>query len=206
MLGHFERFLASIPLAAEPPGFSELAIRAVNPSETPFQEHDLRGQALTPGEITELAREHFSSDICLELEANWDMWVHDAESMSWTQKPQRLSIDCFGPDYDQGTLTDSENLLVDLGFEHLFTGHAGLLGTEHSGVADPQHPDEARFLLWMSRPDNLREYHAKTRENIQKLLDWMRAAEIALPLERTRLWSEGEENFEARLDEILAVR
>jgi hypothetical protein len=26
-----------------------------------------------------------------------------------------------------------------------------------------------------------------------------------LPVERVRLWSEGEENFEARLDEILAV-
>jgi len=30
--------------------------------------------------------------------------------------------------------------------------------------------------------------------------------ENALPVERFRLWSEGEENFEARLDEILAVR
>jgi hypothetical protein len=34
----------------------------------------------------------------------------------------------------------------------------------------------------------------------------MQAVEQALPVERYRLWSEGEENFEARLDEILAVR
>jgi hypothetical protein len=34
----------------------------------------------------------------------------------------------------------------------------------------------------------------------------MRAVEDALPVERFRLWSEGEENFEARLDHILAVR
>jgi hypothetical protein len=52
----------------------------------------------------------------------------------------------------------------------------------------------------------LREYQEKTRENIQKLMGWMRAVEEALPVERFRLWSEGEENFEARLDEILAVR
>jgi hypothetical protein len=58
----------------------------------------------------------------------------------------------------------------------------------------------------MSQPENAREYHDKTRENIRKLMDWMREAEQALPIERTRLWSEGEENFEARLDEILAVR
>jgi hypothetical protein len=31
-------------------------------------------------------------------------------------------------------------------------------------------------------------------------------AEETLPIGRIRLWSEGEENFEARLDEILAVR
>jgi hypothetical protein len=58
----------------------------------------------------------------------------------------------------------------------------------------------------MARSGNLHEYHQKTRENIQRLMDWVEAIEQALPLERYRLWSEGEENFEARLDEILAVR
>jgi hypothetical protein len=58
----------------------------------------------------------------------------------------------------------------------------------------------------MTREDRLGEYHDKTRQNIQQLLDWTRAVERALPLERTLLWSEGEENLEARLDEILAVR
>ena len=46
----------------------------------------------------------------------------------------------------------------------------------------------------------------RTEENIQKLMGWMRTVEEALPVERFRLWSEGEENFEARIDEILAVR
>jgi hypothetical protein len=58
----------------------------------------------------------------------------------------------------------------------------------------------------MTRPENLREYHQRTRENIQKLMDWLRTVEQALPVKHSRLWSEGEENFEARLDEILAVR
>jgi hypothetical protein len=61
-------------------------------------------------------------------------------------------------------------------------------------------------MMWMSQPQNLREYQLKTRENIQKLMGWMGAVEEALPVERFRLWSEGEENFEARIDEILAVR
>ena len=57
----------------------------------------------------------------------------------------------------------------------------------------------------MSQPANLREYQEKTRENIRKVFDWMQRIEGAVPVERTRLWSEGEENFEARIEEILAV-
>jgi hypothetical protein len=52
----------------------------------------------------------------------------------------------------------------------------------------------------------LHNYYEKTRENIKKLFDWVRRIEKALPVERVQLWSEGEENFEARLEEILAAR
>ena len=58
----------------------------------------------------------------------------------------------------------------------------------------------------MTASNNLKEYHAKTRENIQQLFYWVEAIERALPVERSELWSEGEENIEARLDAILAQR
>ena len=58
----------------------------------------------------------------------------------------------------------------------------------------------------MAGADNLKQYHQKTRENIQKLFAWVEAVEAALPVERSELSSEGEENFEARLDAILAQR
>jgi len=206
ILGHFERFLASVPLASGPVGFTELVIRVVDSTETPIEEYDLRAQALTPTEIVELAREHLAGDVCYEVTALWDLWIRDMESASWKKKPERLHLSCFGPDYDHGIFAESGHFAADLGFEHMFTGHAGLLSTEGERVSRPEHPDEARFLMWMSQPQNLREYQEKTRENIQKLMTWMRAVEQSLPVERMRLWSEGEENFEARLDEILAVR
>ena len=206
MLSHFEHFLGTIPLAAGPSGFTELVIRAIDPTESPLEEYDLRSQVLTPSGIVELAQEHLASDVCFEVAALWDLWIRDMESASWKKKPERLHISCFGPDYDQGIFAESGHFMADLGFEHAFTGHAGLLTPEAGHVAQPEHPDEARFLMWMSQPQNLREYQEKTRENIQKLMAWMRLAEETLPIERIRLWSEGEENFEARLDEILAVR
>jgi len=58
----------------------------------------------------------------------------------------------------------------------------------------------------MSQPENLQAYQEKTRENIKKLYDWIAQVETALPVERYQLWSEGEENFEARIEEILAAR
>ena len=95
--------------------------------------------------------------------------------------------------------------MVELGFEHRFTGHAGLLGS-HSVRSVPAGPLEAEFLALMADEMRLQEYYEKTRANIQQLLVWVRAVERALPVEHHRLWSEGEGNLEARLDEILAVR
>jgi hypothetical protein len=206
LLSHLERFLSTVPLSAQPPGFTELVIRAVEPAEAPLAEFDLRGHNFTPPDIVELAREHHASDVSYEISARWDLWVSDLETAKWAEKPERLTLFCFGPDYDQGTYAESGHFLADVGFEHFFTGHAGLLPGRNADSILPEDQEEARFLLWMSQPENAREYYEKTRENIRKLMDWMREAEQALPIERTRLWSEGEENFEARLDEILAVR
>lgn len=206
MLAHFERFLATVPVASSPPGFTGLTIRAVDFSEAPVDEHDLRPVSPSPAEIISLTREHQSADVCYEVAARWDLWVRDRETTAWKKNPERLDLACYAPEYDGGVFAESGHFLADLGFEHLFTGHAGLLAAGNGHIAPPQHPEEARFLLWMSQPQNLREYQEKTRENIQKLMAWMRAVEEALPVQRLRLWSEGEENFEARLDEILAVR
>jgi hypothetical protein len=205
MLSHFERFLAAVPLSTGPLGFTELVIRAVDSTETPLEEHDLRGTAITPADIVQIAREHHTDDVGYEVTARWDLWIRDMETASWKMSPERLTVFCNGLSYDGGVFAEAGHFMADLGFEHLFTGHAGLLATQSAHVAEPEHPDEARFLMWMSQPRNLREYQEKTRENIQKLMGWMQATEQTIPVERVRLWSEGEENFEARLDEILAV-
>jgi hypothetical protein len=98
--------------------------------------------------------------------------------------------------------------MADLGFEHFFTGHGGLLapGKASNPFATSDHPMEHRFRQWMAVSGNLKEYHAKTRENIQQLFAWVASVERALPVGRSELSSEGEENFEARLDAIMAQR
>ena len=121
------------------------------------------------------------------------------------KEPQPLDISCLGEDYDDGVWRESGHFEVNLGFEHFFTGHAGLLGTRQPG-GHSREPGEARFLEAMAWPENLEKYQKETRENIRTLLDWVSRIEKAVPVERVQLWSEGEENFEARLEEILAAR
>ena len=209
-LAQFEQLLRTVPFARTQQGFRSLVIRALDPSETPVADHDLRTSPATSLEVVELAREHAHPDTAFEVEAYWDLWVRDPESGLWSEQPQKLEIIAHGPEYDGGVAMQEGDFLADLGFEHLFTGHAHLLAARAGAGARtdssaPVHPEEARFFAVMTRPENLREYREKTSENIRRLMNWVRAAETAVPAQRSRMWSEGEENFEARLDEILTA-
>lgn len=215
-LEQFERLIEAAPLSTEAP-FTSMLVRALDVSETPLRDWNLRGQKMTPQDLMELARENQGSDVAYELGANWELWAYDMVANRWTRGPQPLEIICYGADFDGGIAAEEGHFVINAGFEHFFTGHSGILGT-HAGSAAgameagaaaspaPVDPQEAAFLAAMRDPKQLREYHEKTRENIHALLHWLREAENSVPLERFRLWSEGEEDLEARLDEILAVR
>jgi len=199
-------FLSSVPVSATKPGFAELVIRAVSPSESPIFEQDLRSRALAPIEMVELAAEQVHADCSYETVAYWDLWTLAPNATRWQLQPQRIELFCNGEEFDDGIWRELGHLHADIGFEHFFTGHARLLGSHNQPVAPPHHPDEESFIAMMAKPENLRQYHEKTRENIRKLFQWMQQVESILPVERSRFWSEGEENFEARMEEILAVR
>jgi hypothetical protein len=204
MLDRFERLLETFPLSSIRHGFTGLVIRAVSPSEVPLLEQDLRGTLAGASDVIALAREHDNSDCSYEVEAHWDVWQRNLETGVWQKGPERVLLICNGATYDDGVAKDSGDFLFDAGFEHLFTGHSGLLGA-YGARSAPSDPVEAEFLAWMTHEEHLHEYYEKTRANIQLLLNWAASVEKALPLERCYLWSEGEENLEARLDEILAV-
>jgi hypothetical protein len=208
MLAQFARFLTTAPLSAAKNAFDELIVQAVDPSETPVAEWDLRPLSTGPAEVAALAVQHLNTDTAYFVSAKWELWEFDIESLKWQHKPQPLELSCHGPDYDDGIAVSAGHFMADLGLEHFFTGHGGLLapGTASNPFLTSDHPIEHRFRQWMAASGNLKEYHAKTRENIQRLFNWVESVERALPVERNELSSEGEENFEARLDAIMAQR
>src|SRR6202162_599665 len=77
MLPHFEIFPSTVPLASSPPVFTGMTFRAVDFTETPLEEYDLRGYLTTPEEIVNLAKGHHSGDVSYEVAARWDLWIRD---------------------------------------------------------------------------------------------------------------------------------
>jgi hypothetical protein len=206
LIKQWKAFLETVPFSNERRGFTELVIRAVDATEAPIFEQDLRSGEYGADVLADLAREHAHADCSYETQALWDLWTWDETSGQWAQKPQPLSLICYGSDFDKGVWKEQGHFLIDAGFEHFFTGHAGLLGFRREQAETAKHPDEANFLAVMSQPENLQTYQEKTQENIRKLYEWMERIEKVLPVERYQMWSEGEENFEARMEEILATR
>jgi hypothetical protein len=208
MIAEFARFLTSAPLSASMNTFAELTVQPVDATETPVASWDLRAGGFGPAEVAALALQHLNADSAYIVQGQWDLWELNVESLKWQHAPQPLVLTCNGAEHDHGVAATEGQFVADLGFEHFFTGHAGLLAP--SKATNPfdssDHPVEHTFRRWMSAGGNLKEYAAKTRENIQQLLRWVEAVQSALPVERSELWSEGEENFEARLDAILAQR
>src|SRR5215470_5768719 len=208
MIAEFARFLTTAPLSAAHPEFDELIVQAVGPAEPPAAEWDLHGGGHGPAQVAALAAQNLNTDSAYIASAKWDLWSFDMQTLKWRQQAEPLILTCHGLEYDDGVAATAGHLNAELGFEHFFTGHGGILapGAAANPFAGSDHPIEHTFRQWMSASGNAKEYHAKTRENIQQLMNWLDAIERALPVERSELWSEGEENFEARLDAILGQR
>jgi len=199
MVERLQQLLETVPLSVQWPGFLSLTVRALSPAEAPLSERDLRASRADAGAVARLAAEYLHADCACEIEARWDLWT--LQDDHWKLTPEKLEIFCLGEAFDEGAFAEHGHFWVHLGFEHLFTGHAGLL-TGHA-TTSAEDPAERSFLLRMSHPDRLRDYRERTRDNIRRLLAWRRQIEQQLPVERLILWSEGEENFEAKLEAIL---
>jgi hypothetical protein len=208
MIAEFARFLTTAPVSERPNGFQMLTVQPVDYTIPAEVEWDLRDAKYGPAEIAALAIQDLNDDTAFVVEAKWELWNFDIETLKWANEPQPLTLICQGTAFEDGAGAAEGNFVADLGFEHLFTGHAGLLapGAATNPFESSDHPAEKRFRVWMGSGENLRQYHQRTKENIQKLMGWMEAVQAALPVERSVLQSEGEENFEARLDAILGQR
>ncbi len=118
MLERFGKLLATVPFSASQPGITALTIRAVDSSQAPLEEHDLRAAPATPEGCVTLAKFHENFDCSYEARAHWDAWAN--ETGQWKLAPQPLEVICNGEEFDDATFQTAGHFLVDLGIAERF--------------------------------------------------------------------------------------
>src|ERR1700722_17184773 len=80
-------FLGTVPFSQSKPGFTHLTLRALEPSEWPLLEMDLRTAPFDAAGIVEVAKDHWQSDCSCEVECAWDLWAWDGATDRWKLDP-----------------------------------------------------------------------------------------------------------------------
>lgn len=200
---HLEALLTLFPRSKDRSDF-HLRIRSLDPSQAISLERELLPG---PTEVQLLSCEFLHDDTSYEVTAFWDLWhwgQPEGLQLKWERNPTPVEFLLQGEQFDEGRFRATGHVLVRLGFEHYFTGHASIL----TGAApDPDafsSRTESEFAWALQDPQALQMYRQHTYENVQTLYAFLQAALKSLPVERHRLWSEGEADFGKLTERILA--
>ena len=71
MIAEFARFLTIAPTTEGEGRFEQLTVQAVDPSESPVAEWDLKDGIFAPAEVAALAAQHINEDTAYIVEARW---------------------------------------------------------------------------------------------------------------------------------------
>ena len=174
-LRHFRSLLDIFPFSQrERQPQSAVRIQAVDLTEPPLLERAMNGP-IDISEVQEILDDYKGDDVALEVESWWDLWQFDSD---WELKPARVSLSCFGPEFDNGTERPSmaqEDVRIDFGVDSHYLPDLENLGS------------------------------AKMAEsNIKSLLRFVHQVDSALPVKERKLETETGENFADRLKQALA--
>ena len=192
MLRQYEKLLRLFPfsrLAKQPSTFKAIAVDYSEPIvlEVPYP------PPVPIDDILAAAKEFQNADSCYRLETWWDLWHFIDE---WKLEPTRVTLSCFGPEFDQGTA----------GFhpaqQAAVTEFPGSVeSTAVNCALEIEFGIDASFLPQPELPDSPRMIHS----NIKSLLKLVHDLDDALPVETRRLWSESGENFAEKLHQALTA-
>lgn len=201
---HLEALLTLFPVSTSRHDFRML-IRSLDTAQNPTLERDL---LTAPSAVRELADQFLHEDTSYEVTVHWDLWqarTAAGPSLEWEQSPARVELLLQGEQFDEARYRETGHVLLNLGFEHLYTGHADVLSGAEIRPEDFTNRAEYEFIFALQDPQVLETYRRRTRENIRRLYSYVRQVEKGLPVKKRRLWSEGEADFARRTEKILAV-
>ncbi len=170
-LRQFERLLRLFPFSQREQPQSIASIQAVDSTEPTLLERPLSGP-VDVSEVLTTFQDSSGDDLAYRLESWWDLWQFDGD---WRLAPSRVTLACFGPEFDKGSGTATgnagqEDLRVDFGVDSYF-------------LPLPEIPGSAKLV----------------ESNIKGLLRLVHELDSTLPVDRRKLETESGENFAERL-------
>jgi hypothetical protein len=170
---HFHTLLQLFPFSQREQPQSQVSIHAVDSTEPPLLERPVNGP-LDIEEVMEIFAEYKGEDVAYQLESWWDVWLFKDD---WKVTPARISLACFGPEFDNGTdrpLGEQEDMRIDFGVDTPF-------------LPQPEVEGSPRMV----------------QSNIKSMLRLVHEIDSALPVSTRRLATESGENFAERLQQAL---
>jgi hypothetical protein len=170
---YFEKLLRMFPFSQREQPQSVVSILAIDSTEPPLLERPINGPVEVADVVTTL-RDYQGADVAYRLDSFWDLWQFATD---WQITPARVSLSCFGPEFDNGTdrpSSEQEDLRIDFGVDTNY-------------LPQPETPGSARL----------------TESNIKSLLHLVHEIDLSLPVGKRLLETESGENFAERLQSVL---
>lgn len=172
MLRHYGKALELFPFSPVNPADSVLRVQAISSAEPPLLEQAFL-DPIDPKAVREAAEAFLHDDCAYSFETWWGLWTYEKD---WKLQPERVTIHCFGPRFNDSPQGEeerqAEHLRVDFGLDTWFLPQAEL-------------PNAAWYA----------------RSNLKGLLKYVHTLDEALPVERRTVWTESGGNFAERLRE-----
>jgi len=163
--------LQQFPFSMQRSGITYAAVQPVSWNEASVLE-----RRFSPGigaeEAVTVAADLIHDDYAYVFDAYWDLWTPDETGGEWRLIPSLVKFIAQGEEFDEGTYEQNGHIEIDFGLDALFVQETVAL-TE--------------------------ETQAKIRDNVSKLVEFTRKAEMNTRATSRRLWSDSEESLPQKL-------
>ncbi len=171
MLPHLFAVLQQFPFSTQRPGISYTAVQPISWNEASVLERRF-SPGIAPENAVVVAADLVHDDYAYLFEAYWDLWTPEENGKQWFSIPSLVKFIVQGEEFDEGTFQETGHIEIDFGLDSLFV-------QENVALTE--------------------ETQAKIRDNLAKLVEFTKKAEMNTRATSRRLWSESEESLPQKL-------
>ncbi|MFZ1139754.1 MAG: hypothetical protein WAN76_11275 [Candidatus Sulfotelmatobacter sp.] len=171
MLPHMFAVLQQFPFSAQRPGITYVAVQPVSWNEASVLERRF-APGIAPQDAAVVAADLIHDDFAYVFDAYWDLWTPDQSGQQWLSISSLVKFIVQGEEFADGAYQETGHIEIDFGLDSLFV-------QENIELTE--------------------ETQAKIRDNVAKLVEFTKKAEMNTRATSRRLWSESEESLPQKL-------